>query len=165
VGTVATYEISKLHKAQRGTKFNSVPGHHIYQRLSRPARNFTPVISHLWLHRRPLNPSKHAEGGPISQLKICGTGRGLGRGHHRTDGRAGAARTSRYSHQHARRGIEKTGVLQVFKPNIFFDDQQSHVISCSKKLPTAQVCYSNQPAKKPARSVELDERPVPAVGE
>ena len=37
-------------------------------------------------------------------LKICGTGRGLGRGHHRSDGRAGAGRTSRYSHQHARRG-------------------------------------------------------------
>ena len=30
-------------------RFNSVPGHHHYQSLSKPAQNFTPVISHLWL--------------------------------------------------------------------------------------------------------------------
>jgi 5'-nucleotidase len=62
-------------------------------------------------------------------------------------------------------GIEKTGVLQVFKPNIFFDDQQSHVISCSKKLPAAQVCYGDQPMKKPAQRAKLDENTLPAAGE
>ena len=36
--------------------------------------------------------------------KICGARRRLGCDHHRTDGRAGASRTARYSHQHARRG-------------------------------------------------------------
>jgi len=40
--------ISNLQIPLEQAGFNSVPGHHIYQWLSKPARNFTPVISHLW---------------------------------------------------------------------------------------------------------------------
>jgi 5'-nucleotidase len=47
-------------------------------------------------------------------------------------------------------GIEKTGVLQVFNPHIFLDDQQENVSSCSKKLPAAQVKYGPSAPKKPA---------------
>jgi 5'-nucleotidase len=47
-------------------------------------------------------------------------------------------------------GIEKTGVLQVFNPHIFLDDQQENVSSCSKKLPAAQVKYGPVVPKKPA---------------
>ncbi len=36
--------------------------------------------------------------------EICGARRRLGCDHHRTNGRAGASRTARHSHQHARRG-------------------------------------------------------------
>ena len=45
-------------------------------------------------------------------------------------------------------GIEKTAVLQVFKPHIFFDDQPSHVLAASKQLPSAQVPYGVVGAKK-----------------
>jgi len=45
----------KLAKEQRSERlkgwrrrFNSVPGHHIFQWFSKPTQNFTPVISHLW---------------------------------------------------------------------------------------------------------------------
>jgi len=54
-------------------------------------------------------------------------------------------------------GIEKTAVLQVFKPHIFFDDQATHVLAASKDLPSAQVRYSVVGAKKAVASV----RPAP----
>src|SRR5580658_126654 len=49
-------------------------------------------------------------------------------------------------------GIEKTGVLKIFNPHIFFDDQQENVSSCSKALPAAQVKYGPWAPKKPAAS-------------
>jgi hypothetical protein len=50
-------------------------------------------------------------------------------------------------------GIEKTAVLQVFKPHIFFDDQPTHVLAASKDLPSAQGRYGVVGAKKAAASV------------
>jgi 5'-nucleotidase len=50
-------------------------------------------------------------------------------------------------------GIEKTAVLQVFKPHIFFDDQPTHVFAASKDLPSAQVRYGVVGAKKAVASV------------
>src|SRR5450759_4214895 len=46
----ADHRISNLLITGHAEWFNSVPGHHIFQWFSRPARNFTPVISHLWSH-------------------------------------------------------------------------------------------------------------------
>ncbi|HVM93502.1 MAG TPA: 5'-nucleotidase [Terriglobales bacterium] len=51
-------------------------------------------------------------------------------------------------------GIDKSGVLQIFNPHIFFDDQQSNLSACSKKLPSAQVMYG-LPEKKPVASVPI----------
>lgn len=36
-------------------------------------------------------------------------------------------------------GVSKTGILQAFKPHIFFDDQESHCLSASSFVPTARV--------------------------
>jgi 5'-nucleotidase len=52
-------------------------------------------------------------------------------------------------------GIDKAGVLGVFNPHIFFDDQQSHIESCGTKVPAAQVPYGVASTKKPAASVSL----------
>ena len=48
--------ISKLLITGPAEWFNSVPGHHYFQWFSRPARNFTPVISHLWSLTAPNFP-------------------------------------------------------------------------------------------------------------
>jgi 5'-nucleotidase len=50
-------------------------------------------------------------------------------------------------------GIDKSGVLQVFHPHIFFDDQQSHVESCAAKMPAGQVLYGIASRRKPPASV------------
>lgn len=52
-------------------------------------------------------------------------------------------------------GVEKSGVLAVFNPHIFFDDQASHVKSCASKMPAAQVPYGIAATKKPASSVVI----------
>jgi len=52
-------------------------------------------------------------------------------------------------------GIEKGGVLAVFNPHIFFDDQQTHLQSCASKIPAAQVPYGVAAAKKPVASATV----------
>jgi 5'-nucleotidase len=52
-------------------------------------------------------------------------------------------------------GIDKTGVLQVFKPQIFFDDARENVSSCATKLPAAQVLYGSPAPKKPAAAASV----------
>jgi len=47
--------ISKLLKTGTAESFNSVPGYHSFQWFSKSLRNFTPVISHLWLNWRLVN--------------------------------------------------------------------------------------------------------------
>lgn len=39
-------------------------------------------------------------------------------------------------------GVQKKGVLEKFRPHIFFDDQPSYCLSAAPKLPTAQVLSS-----------------------
>jgi 5'-nucleotidase len=50
-------------------------------------------------------------------------------------------------------GVDKAGVLQAFNPHIFFDDQQSHIVSCGTKVPSAQVLSGIAAKKKPPVSV------------
>jgi len=52
-------------------------------------------------------------------------------------------------------GIDKTGVLQVFNPHIFFDDARENISSCAMKLPAAQVVYEPSAPKKPATTAPL----------
>lgn len=52
-------------------------------------------------------------------------------------------------------GIEKTPVLQVFKPHIFFDDQLTHIQAASKNLPSARVPYGPSGTKKGMASVRF----------
>ena len=47
-------------------------------------------------------------------------------------------------------GVEKTKVLKAFKPHIFFDDQDVHLIAAAKVVPSGKVPY--------ASSSELAER-------
>jgi len=61
-------------------------------------------------------------------------------------------------------GIEKTSVLRVFKPHIFFDDQPSHVLAASKQLPSAQVPYGVVGAKKAPASVRSNGHQVVGDG-
>ena len=56
-------------------------------------------------------------------------------------------------------GINKNGVLQVFHPHIFFDDQQIHVESCA--VPAAQVLYGVAAQRKPPVSIGTEEVAVP----
>jgi 5'-nucleotidase len=39
-------------------------------------------------------------------------------------------------------GLEKTKVLQAFKPHIFFDDQDLHLDEAAKFVPSGKVPYS-----------------------
>ncbi|MEY8199482.1 MAG: 5'-nucleotidase [Colwellia sp.] len=46
-------------------------------------------------------------------------------------------------------GLQKSRFLKVFKPHIFFDDQDSHLDPASGNVPSAKVLYpSNSPLKK-----------------
>lgn len=38
-------------------------------------------------------------------------------------------------------GMNKTNVLEVYKPHIFFDDQTTHMESISKQFPSVHVPY------------------------
>ncbi len=56
-------------------------------------------------------------------------------------------------------GVDKSSVLKAFRPHIFFDDQDAHLISASKYVPSGKVPYpsdsqltktpNSTPAKKP----------------
>jgi 5'-nucleotidase len=57
-------------------------------------------------------------------------------------------------------GVEKTGVLEVFRPHIFFDDQAVHLKKCAGSVPSAEViCESEEsaviPPKKTVVSVPI----------
>ena len=46
-------------------------------------------------------------------------------------------------------GLDKSKILEAFKPHIFFDDQDSHLDSASDNVPSAKVLYpSSSPLKK-----------------
>jgi 5'-nucleotidase len=47
----------------------------------------------------------------------------------------------RVDEMHFLGGIAKRGVLEVFKPQLFFDDQRTHVDSCAESMPAAHVPY------------------------
>lgn len=40
-------------------------------------------------------------------------------------------------------GVEKTKVLKAFKPHIFFDDQDVHLIAAAKVVPSGKVPYAS----------------------
>ena len=40
-------------------------------------------------------------------------------------------------------GVEKTKVLQAFKPHIFFDDQDIHLNAAAKLVPSGKVPYAS----------------------
>ena len=40
-------------------------------------------------------------------------------------------------------GVEKTKVLKAFKPHIFFDDQDVHLDSAAKVVPSGKVSYAS----------------------
>jgi 5'-nucleotidase len=47
-------------------------------------------------------------------------------------------------------GVAKTGILQAFKPHIFFDDQETHCRPAAPYVPTARV-----PAEFKAQSLDV----------
>ncbi|HFL4687839.1 TPA: 5'-nucleotidase, partial [Escherichia coli] len=40
-------------------------------------------------------------------------------------------------------GVEKTKVLKAFRPHIFFDDQDVHLIAAAKVVPSGKVPYAS----------------------
>jgi len=62
-------------------------------------------------------------------------------------------------------GIEKSGVLKVFRPHIFFDDQQTHLQACAQTVPAAHVPYGVAAQKKPPMAAGTqDVSSVPNAG-
>lgn len=61
-------------------------------------------------------------------------------------------------------GVEKTGILQVFKPQIFFDDQAAHLDRCANTIPSAEVIcpeatgQAGKPLKIPSDHARHDPR-------
>lgn len=52
-------------------------------------------------------------------------------------------------------GVEKTKILQAFKPHIFFDDQDIHLDAASRYVPVAKVLYkSDSPLNKMAKAAK-----------
>lgn len=58
-------------------------------------------------------------------------------------------------------GLDKSRFLKVFKPHIFFDDQDDHLSSASLDIPCAKVLYpSNSPLKQIMKDKELAKKHV-----
>jgi 5'-nucleotidase len=59
-------------------------------------------------------------------------------------------------------GIEKTRVLEVFKPHIFFDDQLIHVEGAAATVPCAHVPFgiANQTSPEPIEAIESLRKPA-----
>lgn len=59
-------------------------------------------------------------------------------------------------------GVEKTKVLKAFKPHIFFDDQDVHLIADAKIVPSGKVPYASKSelAEREASRLSLTNRLV-----